>query len=97
MKVSILINFIIIIIMMMMMMMMITSEPRYDRINKMACPLREDSDYCGHLPWLIRVFALGTDVAKTFKYPVIEQTLIRLIHTLYPKTEFSVPFMAISK
>ena len=33
-------------------------EPAHDRTNKMACAHSEDSDQPGHLPSLIRVFAV---------------------------------------
>ena len=33
-------------------------EPRHDKTNKMACAPSEDSDQPGHLPSLIRVFAV---------------------------------------
>ena len=33
-------------------------EPHRDKTNKMACAPSEDSDQPGHLPSLIRVFAM---------------------------------------
>ena len=33
-------------------------EPRHDKTNKMVCAPSEDSDQPGHLPSLIRVFAV---------------------------------------
>ena len=39
-------------------------EPAHDKTNKMACALSEDSAQPGHLPSLIRVFTVGSMVAK---------------------------------
>ena len=39
-------------------MMLIRIELPHDKINKLACVPREDSDQTGHLPSLIRVFTL---------------------------------------
>ena len=35
-----------------------TFEPTHDKTNKMACVPSKDSDQPGHLPSLIRVFAV---------------------------------------
>ena len=35
-----------------------TLEPPSDKTNKMTCAASKDSDYPGHLPSLIRVFAV---------------------------------------
>ena len=35
-----------------------TNEPPRDKTNKMACAASEDSDQPGHLPSLIKVFAI---------------------------------------
>ena len=50
-----------------------TSEPLHDKTNKMACAPSEDSDQPGHLPSLIRVFALRTKKAWALSYPLSTQ------------------------
>ena len=41
---------------------LIEYEPSHDKTNKMACAPSEDSDKPGHLPSLIRVFAVRSVV-----------------------------------
>ena len=48
-------------------------EPPHDKTNKMACAPSEDSDQPGHLPSLIRVFAVRMTKAWTLSYPVSAQ------------------------
>ena len=45
-----------------------TNEPPRDKTNKMACALSEDSDQPGHLPSLIRVFAVRMKKAWVLSY-----------------------------
>ena len=49
------------------------SEPPRDKNNKMACAPSEDSDQPGHLPSLIRVFAVRMRKAWVLKYPLSAQ------------------------
>ena len=54
-------------------------EPHRDKTNKMACAPSEDSDQPGHLPSLIRVFAVCMKTAWVLGYPLSTQRrLIRL-------------------
>ena len=46
------------------------NEPRHDKTNKVACAPSEDSDQPGHLPSLIRVFAVQLKKAKILSYPL---------------------------
>ena len=50
-----------------------TCEPLHDRTNKMACAPSIDSDQPGHLPSLIRVFAVRMMKAWTLSYPLSAQ------------------------
>ena len=52
----------------------------HDKTNEMACVPSEDSDQPGHLPSLIRVFALRMKKASVLSYPIecTSKTLIRL-------------------
>ena len=53
-------------------------EPRHDKTNKMSAP-SEDSDQPGHLPSLIRVFAVHMKKHWVLRYPLsAQQGLIRL-------------------
>ena len=47
-------------------------EPRHDKTNKMSAP-SEDSDQPGHLPSLIRVFAVCMKKAWILGYPLSAQ------------------------
>ena len=49
------------------------NEPLHDKTNKMACAPSEDSDQPGHLPSLIRVFAVHMKKAGVFSYPLSAQ------------------------
>ena len=54
-------------------------EPPHDKTNKMTCAPSEDSDQSGHLPSLIRVFAVRMEKAWVLSYPLSAQRrLIRL-------------------
>ena len=54
-------------------------EPPHDKTNKMACAPSEDSEQPGHLPSLIRVFAVHTKKTWVLSYPLSAQPrLIRL-------------------
>ena len=48
-------------------------EPPHDKTNKMACAPSEDSDQPGHLPSLIRVFAVRMKKAWVLSYPLSVQ------------------------
>ena len=48
-------------------------ELPHDKTNKMACAPSEDSDQPGHLPSLIRVFAVRMMKAWTLSYPLSAQ------------------------
>ena len=48
-------------------------EPPHDKTNKMTCAPCEDSDQPGHLPSLIRVFAVHTKKAWVLSYPLSAQ------------------------
>ena len=48
-------------------------EPPHDKTNKMACAPSEDSDQPGHLPSLIRVFAVRMKKAWVLSYPLSAQ------------------------
>ena len=48
-------------------------EPSHDKTNKMACAPSEDSDQPGHLPSLIRVFAIRMKKALALSYPLSAQ------------------------
>ena len=50
-----------------------TSAPPNDKTNKMAFALSEGSDQPGHLPSLIRVFAVHIKKAWVLSYPVSVQ------------------------
>ena len=39
-------------------------EPRHDKTNKLTCVPSEDSDQPGHVPSLIRIFAMHSVVAE---------------------------------
>ena len=43
------------------------NEPPHDKTNKMACAPSEDSDQSGHLPSLIRIFAVRSMGSKGTK------------------------------
>ena len=47
-----------------------TCQPPHDKTNKMACAPSEDSDQPGHLPSLIRVFAVCMKKAWVLSYPL---------------------------
>ena len=49
------------------------NEPPHDKTNKMACGPREDSDQPGHLPSLIRVFAVRMKKAWVISYTMSTQ------------------------
>ena len=54
-------------------------EPPHDKTNEMACARSEDSDQPGHLPSLIRVFAVCMKKTLVLSYPLSAQRrLIRL-------------------
>ena len=57
----------------------IRNEPPYDKTNKMACAPSKNSD-SGHLPSLIRVFAVHMKKSWVLSYPLLdtEKTVIRL-------------------
>ena len=44
--------------------------PPHNKTNKMACAPSKDSDQHGHLPSLIRVFAVGMKKACVLSYPL---------------------------
>ena len=44
-----------------------------DKTNKVACVPSEDSDQPGHLPSLIRIFAVRMKKAWVLSYPLSEQ------------------------
>ena len=46
------------------------NELHHDKTNKMACAPSEDSDQPGHLPSLIRVFAVCLKKAWVLSYPL---------------------------
>ena len=48
-------------------------EPPHDKTNKIACAPRGDSDQPGHLPSLIRVFAVHLKKAWVLGYPLSTQ------------------------
>ena len=48
-------------------------EPPHDKTNKMACAPNEDSDQPGHLPSLIRVFAVRMKKVWVVSYPLSAQ------------------------
>ena len=48
-------------------------EPPHDKTNKMACAPSEDTDQPGHLPSLIRVFAVRMKKAWVLSYPLSAQ------------------------
>ena len=48
-------------------------EPPHDKTNKMACAPSEDLDQPGHLPSLIRVFAVRMKKAWVLSYPLSAQ------------------------
>ena len=50
-----------------------TSELPHDKTNKMACAPTEDSDQPGHLPSLIRVFAVRKKKTWILSYPLSAQ------------------------
>ena len=55
------------------------NEPQHDKTNKMTVAPSEDSDQPGHLPSLIRVFAVGMMKPRALSYPLNAQwRLIRL-------------------
>ena len=49
------------------------NEPHRDKTNKMACAPSEDSDQPGHLPSLIRVFAVCMKKGWVLSYPLSAQ------------------------
>ena len=53
--------------------LLIQFEPHRDKTNKMACAPSEDSDQPGHLPSLIRVFAVRLKKAWILNYPLSAQ------------------------
>ena len=52
---------------------LITYEPKHDKTNKMTWAPSEDSDQPGHLPSLIRVFAVRMKKHLVLSYPVSAQ------------------------
>ena len=48
----------------------IIKEPQHDKTNKNDCTPSEDSDQPGHLPSLIRVFAVCMKKAWVLRYPL---------------------------
>ena len=50
-----------------------SQEPHHDKTNKMACAPSEDLDQPGHLPSLIRVFAVRLKKAWILSYPLSAQ------------------------
>ena len=48
-------------------------EPPHDKINKNDCAPSEDSDQPGHLPSLIRAFAVRMKKARVLSYPLSAQ------------------------
>ena len=48
-------------------------EPPHDKTNKMVCAPSEDSDQPGHLPSLIRIFAVRIKKAWVLSYPLSAQ------------------------
>ena len=50
-----------------------SNEPSHDKTNKMACAPSKDSDQSGHLPTLIRVFALRMKKPWALSYPMSAQ------------------------
>ena len=50
-----------------------TNKPPHDKTNKMACAPSEDSNQPGHLPSLIRVFAVRMKKAWVLSYPLSPQ------------------------
>ena len=48
-------------------------EPPHDKTNKMACAPSEDSDQPGHLPSLIRDFAVRMKKARVLSYTLSTQ------------------------
>ena len=51
----------------------VTNEPPHDKTNKMACAPSEDSDQPGHLPTLIRFFAVCMKKVWVLSYPLSAQ------------------------
>ena len=51
------------------------NEPPKDKTNKMACAPSEDSDQPGHLPSLIRVFAVIMKKAWAISYQCAQRRL----------------------
>ena len=49
------------------------NEPPHDKTNKMACAPSEDSDQPGHLPSLIKDFAVRMKKALVLSYPLSAQ------------------------
>ena len=49
---------------------LLTYEPSHDKTNKMECAPSKDSDQPGHLPSLIRVFAVRMKKAWVLSYPL---------------------------
>ena len=52
-------------------------EPPHDKTNKMTCAPSEHSDQPGHLPSLIRVFAVRMKKACVLSYPLSAQRRLR--------------------
>ena len=52
------------------------NEPPHDKTNKMACAPSEDLNQPGHLPPLIRVFAVRIRKARVLSYPLSVQRRI---------------------
>ena len=52
---------------------MVRYEPPHNKTNKMACAPSEDSDQPGHLPSLIRVFAVRMKKAWVLSYTLSAQ------------------------
>ena len=58
-------------------MMNLRNEPPHDKTNKMTCAPGKDSDQPGHLPNLIRVFAVRMKKAWVLSYPLSAQRRLK--------------------
>ena len=52
-----------------------------DKTNKMVPAPSKDSDQPGHLPNLIRVFAMGMRKSRVFSYPLGGALMLRLLES----------------
>ena len=75
-------------------------EPPHDKTNKMACAPGEDSDQPGHLPSLIKVFAISMKKDWVLSYPLSAQRRLwsdwadlRLIWVFAGRTDHFVGFV----